>query len=153
MIHDEKTVARFMSLVEQPAHGGACWLWKTRRGYPQFSVNNTMVSAAKTAWEIFHRTRWPIGMQACHSCDAGPRGCVNPEHIRPDTQSGNIKEAFYKRRATQGFKPRTHCKRGHELTAENVIAPRNERWRECKTCATERKRAWEKANPKPRRTF
>lgn len=28
MIHDAKTVDRFMAKVEQPAHGHACWFWK-----------------------------------------------------------------------------------------------------------------------------
>ena len=153
MIHDEKTIARFMSKIEQPAHGSACWFLKkrTKRGYPLFSIGDKPHYAPRVAWEIFHGRSWPAPLYACHSCDGGARGCVNPEHIRPDTQSGNIKEAFDKGRATQGFKRAKHCKHGHVLTEENSITDTNG-WRECKTCSRARKAEWARLNYAKTRT-
>lgn len=96
MIHDEKTVARFMAKVAQPAHGRACWFWKgainKSSGYGVFYADGRARSAHRVAWEIGNRTTFPVGMFATHSCDN--KRCVNFDHIRPGTREFNEREAW-----------------------------------------------------------
>jgi len=61
------------------------------------------------------------GLQIDHLCRV--RECVNPDHLQPVTHAENMRRAR-----------RTHCRRGHELTPENVY------WvRACKACYGVRK--------------
>lgn len=140
-VHSDKVVARFMSKVEQPAHGHACWFWIgsfSSGNRAAFWLGKNNVMASRVSWEIANRRQFPAGLFACHGCD-NPQ-CVNPDHIRADTQSSNIRESRDKGRSTQGIKKQTHCKRGHELTPEN--SRRHRKWRLCAQCARDRGREW-----------
>ena len=136
MIHDAKTIARFIAKVEQPAHGHACWFWngeRDRDGYGRMTMKrNRHRRAHQVSWEIHHGEPWPRGLVALHSCDVPP--CVNPVHIRPGTQSENIRDSVAKGRWVHT--KRTHCKHGHELTEENRIGVgvKGNPTGRCKTC-------------------
>jgi hypothetical protein len=58
-----------------------------------------------------------VGM-VLHSCDNPP--CINPAHLREGSQAENIADAVARGRTRGGRYDQTHCKHGHELTAENV---------------------------------
>ena len=83
-----------------------CWLWMgstTWSGYGQVSVLGKTTSTHRLAYEL-HKGPVPAGLVLTHSC--GARSCMNPDHLEPVTVSERV--------------PRTHCKRGHELTEDNV---------------------------------
>lgn len=137
----ENAIARFWPKVDK---AGDCWIWKAskrRKGYGQFQLNGTMVSAHRVAWQIEHG-EIPAGLLVCHHCD-NP-SCVRPDHLFLGTNSDNQKDAGAKKRhwtqntsriqrCTQILKDRTACQNGHEYTPENTTIRRG--CRECRTCA------------------
>lgn len=120
-----------------------CWLWQgaiRQRGYGTIYVKGRSRPAHQVAWEIHNGKAFPTGKMACHSCDNPP--CVNPHHIWPGTMSDNIRDACEKGRLTppaqrEGWvshnKLKTHCKRGHELSGDNLIVRPSGR-RGCRAC-------------------
>jgi hypothetical protein len=125
---------RFWAKVEKTE---GCWLWTGSRrppgGYGQFrSANQQMVSTHRFSWEL-HNGLIPPGLCVCHRCD-NP-ACVRPDHLFLGTMLDNNRDMMAKGR--DRYAGRTHCDRGHELTAENVCQHRGRNgkpWRECKTC-------------------
>lgn len=120
-----------------------CWHWTrtiTEDGYGRAERLNG--SPAKMAHRAVYLTlvgAIPDGMQighVCHDddadCPGGPtclhRRCVNPSHLRPMTNQENAAAGHLLRRAT-------HCRRGHELTGENVYEYGGRR--HCRTCRRE----------------
>ncbi len=95
---------RFWSLVDKaPGHGpeGECWRWKgsiRENRYGAFYVNYRSPTAHRVALGL-HLGLWPLplynasgdGLVVCHSCHT--RDCVNPAHLRLDTQKSNISES------------------------------------------------------------
>src|SRR6266404_3486086 len=69
----------------------------------------------------------PKGLDICHSCHN--RACVNPYHIRSETHQANLMDASRAKRL-QG-QTKTHCKRGHPLTEDNLTTGV---FRGCKIC-------------------
>lgn len=132
-------LARFWPKVGK-AGPNECWPWTgtTDGRYGLFWVSGRHVRAHRFSWEIANRQPFPDGKDACHTCD-NP-SCVNPIHIFPGSPSDNALDAVRKGRVIvptlRGFRGpnagKTHCKRGHEFTAENTTL-KNER-RACKAC-------------------
>ena len=79
-----------------------CWLWtgrKLKRGYGIFRASlhgQKFCRAHRYSWAYHNDRPIPEGMVICHSCD-NP-GCVNPDHLRADTQAANNEEAIAKKR-------------------------------------------------------
>lgn len=118
---------------EDPETG--CWEWTAStngNGYGKFSLRGRTYSGHRVAYEL-HVGPIPAGLDLDHLCRN--RGCVNPAHLEPVTRRENL----HRSGLTNAGK--THCKHGHPLTAENVVA--NERGRRCVACrraADERRR-------------
>jgi hypothetical protein len=120
----ERFAARF-------AIAPGCWEWAgqiDRRGYGRFKHERSAL-AHRVAYVVF-KGPIPDGHHIDHLCRN--RRCVNPSHLEAVAPSVNISRA-------NASRPRvTHCKRGHELTAENVY--QYGKSRHCKTCKRETQR-------------
>lgn len=117
---------RFWAKVQKTA---TCWLWVASRipnGYGNIKVAGRMQLAHRVSYEM---TRGPIpdGLVLDHLCRN--RACVNPAHLEAVTFRENVlRGAGYT--AEQARK--THCKNGHEFTAENTYVWRDQR--HCRAC-------------------
>lgn len=131
---------RFWSSVDK---SGDCWVWTgmvDRYGYGKTSWGKTTKkSAHRVSWRLSHGAFPPEGMTLDHLCRN--RRCVRPDHLEVVTNAENI------RRGKHGVL-RTHCKRGHPLTAENLVpwAPTGAKW--CYQCQKD----WHRDNDRARRS-
>ena len=135
---------RFFAKVE---FTDTCWLWtasKTRDGYAQFNVRPHILRAHRWAYE-FCVGPIPEGLTLDHVKARGcvNRHCVNPDHLEPVPLAENIRRGVHAGFANfhQGSAAsKTHCKHGHEFTAENTYTAKGAH-RQCKSCNRNRKRA------------
>lgn len=133
------------SLVWHSLTDEACWPWAgpiTSHGYGLAAIpggGGRVTTAHRVIWTIMHG---PVDRQtqidhACHDADecgrvdrdCPHRACVNPNHLqalsaRDNTLRSNGPSAINARR--------THCKNGHEFTAENTYL--HVRGRACRIC-------------------
>ena len=100
-----------------------CWVWNGSRkqdyGYYDGKIAHRLVYKLIVG-DI------PEGLELDHLCRNRP--CVNPGHLEPVTHAENVR---------RGAALRTHCKQGHEFTAENTYRmPRGPRVgaRHCRAC-------------------
>jgi len=123
---------RFWSHV---AKSDGCWLWTAhvnRTGYGHFALSR---SRGRSAHRVSHELNIgpiPSGMLVCHRCD-NPR-CVRPDHLFLGTPSDNMHDKVAKGRCP--LASLTHCKHGHEFTAENTYrrGGRGGGQRGCRAC-------------------
>lgn len=130
-----KTVLeRLMAKVEHDAAG--CWLFRgclVGHGYGRINIAGRLVLAHRASWAI-HNGEVPAGKCVLHHCDKP--GCINPAHLFLGTQADNVTDMITKGRSKSNAAinaVKTHCKRGHELTKENVRVTEIG-GRRCKTC-------------------
>lgn len=122
---DERLPRRFWDKVSVcPATG--CWLWTARiwgGGYGAFYWHGHTRQSHRVSYEALVG---PIadGLQADHLCRV--RACCNPAHIEPVTCKENIRRGNARAVRMSEKVDRTHCKRGHEMTSDNVFL---KRWR------------------------
>lgn len=94
-----------------------CWGWAGRKqpdGYSKFRDNNRSSLAHRYSYEHF-RGPIPDGLVIDHLCRN--RSCSNPAHLEAVTMRENLLrgEGIFAKNARK-----THCKRGHALTGDNV---------------------------------
>ena len=86
---DEKTLERFFAQVEKTE---SCWLWTghTKNGYGGFQYDGKPQRAHRLSY-IHFKGAIPAGLEICHAPSpiCHNRACVNPDHLRADTRSGN----------------------------------------------------------------
>lgn len=124
------------SVTPEPNTG--CWLWVGtigRNGYGRIRRDGVRLWAHRFSYERF-KGPIPSGTEICHTCDTPL--CVNPDHLFAGTHTENMRDSVRKgRNNTAGIAhrwlPRTHCKHGHEYTAENSM-PNGKGAKRCRAC-------------------
>lgn len=136
---------RFIDKVSPEPNTG-CWLWtaSTRNGYGQINDGNgSMVYAHRLSFEM-ENGPIPSGLHLDHICRVP--SCVNPRHLRVVTIQQNLMAPGSLSSAKLN-KEKTHCKRGHELTADNTYVDRARPdkpngSRQCRQCHADNERRY-----------
>lgn len=124
---------RFWEKVDRGADSD-CWPWIANdngHGYGTFGLGTKsegMVYAHRFSFELEHGPI-PEGLEIDHLCNN--RACVNPAHMEVVTHAENMRRLAQRR---------THCKRGHEYSAENTYVQPGTGKRLCRVCAREERR-------------
>jgi hypothetical protein len=113
-----------------------CWNWlgaKDQKGYGNFYIGRRKYTKAHIFSYLLHHGFIPDGLQVDHECNN--TSCVNPLHLRlltglKNNERSNSPSAINKRK--------THCKRGHLLSGDNIIRKNGRRI--CISCEKERGR-------------
>lgn len=115
---------------------GDCWLWTAHvaDGYGYIRDGTKTCRVHRVVWELLVGPI-PDGMQLDHLCRV--RRCVNPDHLEPVTGRENRLRSPIHWSGVLARK--THCKRGHEFTAENTYVEKRGT-RNCRTCQRDKMR-------------
>lgn len=105
-----------------------CWNWQlalSRDGYGILHVADRTVQAHRLSY-LSIVGPVPRGLVLDHLCRN--RRCANPDHLEPVTLLENARRGLYAQQ--------THCRSGHEFTAENTYYKSNGQ-RQCRPCNRE----------------
>lgn len=134
--------SRFAALVEK---GDSCWLWKgaiNNKGYGYLSLKQIDGRWVKTlahrfAFKLEHGAI-PPGKELDHLC-RNP-ACVRPDHLEAVSHKENILRGLTGSINRARQLALTHCRNGHEFTAENTYIWPARGTRQCRTCQRHRQR-------------
>lgn len=136
----ERILARF-------ERSDGCWLWtgsvNTVTGYGAFTYwrdgRVRMVGAHRAVYEVLVG---PIadGMTLDHLCMT--KRCVRPDHLEAVTHEENLRRSHEHYGPTGAAVSTGLCRRGHELTPDNVVVNATTGRRQCRTCRNASKREW-----------
>lgn len=126
----------FRSLVVEDEQG--CWNWigpLHPSGYGRFNVNGVAHLAHRWAYETLIRSI-PAPLVVDHLCRN--RQCCRPAHLDIVDTRTNLARGM----SPTAIAVRTNlCKRGHELTEDNVYRQPPTYYRSCRTCTRMRQQA------------
>jgi len=108
-----------------PEPNTGCWLWDgalNNKGYGKIGFGG-----GNGGTRLVHRLMWemqrgpiPDDLWVLHRCDVTI--CCNPEHLFLGTPLDNMQDMHAKGRfVPRGFNATTHCRNGHEFTADNAV--------------------------------
>lgn len=160
--YDQQWIARVKSRIKVDENG--CWVWQgwkqrfrnQKPGQPGYGGTNYRgkgVRVHRKMLELKLGHPLPPELHACHTCDNPP--CCNPDHLYAATNKQNHIDGGKRGRMQGQWK--THCKRGHALTPDNLAKRGNGApWRYCKTCDEARRKspkfiAWRREYQRKRR--
>jgi len=78
-------------------NGENCLIWpftRNNKGYAQIGKNGKKFLAHRIVCEMKNGPPPEGKTDAAHSCGNGHLGCVNPNHLRWDTRSGNLSDTI-----------------------------------------------------------
>lgn len=135
-----KLLARILSKTQPQENGCINWtgsvrISKGKYKYGQLFYDGKPISAHRFFFKRAHGYL-PTVLEIDHICRNSI--CVNPDHLRTVTHQQNCNN-----RSTSN---RTHCKRGHELSGDNLRVSNLGR-RICKACINQNVRKWAKLYP------
>lgn len=118
-----------------------CWEWlgKTNEcgyslmqvNYKRYKVHRLSLYIHSPDFDLDNFKQLSLHKPTCHL-----KTCWNPEHLYSGTHKDNAKDEIIQGRNVSQRK--THCKRGHEFTAENTGLSGGKR--QCRTCKNVLKR-------------
>lgn len=123
-----------------PEPNSGCWLWTgalTTQGYGAIAVEGTR--RKRVAHRLLYEMEVgavPPGLCLDHKCRV--RSCVNPSHLEAVTLGENCLRGVGS--AADNAK-KTHCKRGHPLSGENLRYQNHGKHRRCAACEAARDKA------------
>jgi hypothetical protein len=127
---------RLVRFIDKRADG--CWQWTGSlhpNGYGNIGVqfgagraNRRQLLAHRVSYEI-HLGPIPAGLTLDHLCRN--RACVNPAHLDPVSERENILRSTGPAAVNAA---KTHCKRGHELTGDNLKLNKGKGGRQIRCC-------------------
>ena len=130
--------ARFWDKVRTPTVDkllDECWVWESAKskGYGNIWANPSLYKSHRVAYTLVRGELNP-DLVLDHLCRN--TGCVNPYHLEQVTSKEN-----YLRGVGEPAKNarKTHCKRGHKFTPDNIYETNG--GRSCKTCSKARSKA------------
>lgn len=127
---DTGVVERFWARVQR-GDPDECWPWigdVNAIGYGRLYVAGARVAAHRLSYELSGE-QIPDGLQLDHLCRN--RECVNPQHLEPVSSRENT----IRGEGPAGINARkTHCKRGHPLSGDNVVMVNTGRGRTGRRC-------------------
>jgi hypothetical protein len=110
-----------------------CFIWQGpvgSKGYIMHPHRDWQNSGHRIVYRILRKKDLATSDLVCHECDT--RRCWNIDHLFIGTEADNNQDCSRKGRHHNTVK--THCKWGHEYTAENTWLC-SEGLRHCRTCA------------------
>lgn len=113
-----------------------CWNWRGKlfkgTGYGKACYRGKHLGAHRLAAHLWLRHPLTDSRLVLHSCDN--RACFNPKHLFVGTHLDNMRDKCSKGRHANQRK--THCKRGHEFTDDNLSkwTLKNRGTRTCLAC-------------------
>ena len=147
-------IARFQAkLTRYEVVASGCWLWTgsiRSDGYGVTGIMGPPRLAHRLVYEL-ERGDIPPGMVLDHLCRV--RCCVNPDHLEVVTIAENTRRGMGAELARAHQLAKTHCKRGHPLSGENLYIAPSSGQRACRACRLARKRARSAQIPKKGRNL
>jgi len=112
------------AVVIEPYSG--CWLWIGSWNKDGYAAHYVRESDGNVRNRPMHRVSYelfngpiPQGLVIDHKCRV--RCCINPAHLEPVTNRVNVLRGDCGKTHAERAAKRTHCERGHEWIAENII--------------------------------
>ena len=109
-----------MNAADLEAISSGCQIWPLNRnakGYGRIWHEGRMVLVHRLVYEWVYGAI-PEGALILHRCNTP--SCINPEHLYAGTLSDNAYDAIRAGKWRNQNIVKTHCKRGHVLTGDNV---------------------------------
>lgn len=142
----------FWRKVDRSGGPDACWPWTgtlvSGKGYGgSHQTDGGPRYAHRRALELTIGRPLTRSEFACHHCDNPP--CCNPAHLFLGSALDNARDRDAKGRGIRGRtghdgggrgpEPKTHCKRGHPLSGDNLVIWSGKQ-RRCRICTRNRTR-------------